>query len=144
MGEMRGGGARWRPAMPRNCATVRARPGGNGECLPLCRTPRHEAEGGASTVPCALTMTTRTSLRSRRHAHRREIVPPCPGRIHHDSGAVTMPAGGLTMTAAERTELTIRPRCRVRRHENRRGARTVPCALTKPAAAATMAAAYSV
>src|SRR2546422_5576236 len=29
-------------------------------------------------------------------------MPPCPGRIHYDGGAVTMNAGGLTMTAAER------------------------------------------
>jgi hypothetical protein len=30
---------------------------GNGEFVPLCRTPSHEGRGGASTVPCALTMT---------------------------------------------------------------------------------------
>jgi hypothetical protein len=54
-----------------------------------------------------------------------------------------MNAGGLTMTAAERAERKIMPRCRVRRHQNRGGARTVPCAVTKAAAAATMAAAQS-
>jgi glycerol uptake facilitator-like aquaporin len=46
----------------------------------------------------------RASLRSRRHAHSREIVAPCPVRIHYDGGALTTNAGGFTMTAAERTE----------------------------------------
>src|SRR5882672_1877513 len=93
-----------RRADPHCQETVRrsAGPGGNGECVPRGRTPSHASRGGASRVPCALTMRAAPSLWSRRHAHRREIVPPCPGRIHDDGGAVTMNAGGLTMTAAER------------------------------------------
>src|SRR5882672_7270397 len=93
-----------RRADPHCQETVRrsAGPGGNGECVPRGRTPSHASRGGASRVPCALTMRAAPSLWSRRHAHRREIVPPCPGRIHDDGGAVTINAGGLTMTAAER------------------------------------------
>ncbi|HEY3093520.1 MAG TPA: hypothetical protein VGJ52_10500 [Vicinamibacterales bacterium] len=70
--------------------------------MPLCRTPSYEGRGGASTVPCALTMTAADVTTARRHAHKGEIVPPCARRIHYDGGAVTMNAGGLTMTAAER------------------------------------------
>jgi len=43
--------------MPRNRATIRAAHGGNGEIVPLCRALSHDSRGGASTVPCALTMT---------------------------------------------------------------------------------------
>jgi hypothetical protein len=43
--------------MARNGATVRAQQSGNGDFMPLCRAPSHEAAGGASTVPYALTMT---------------------------------------------------------------------------------------
>src|ERR1700704_860539 len=104
---MIGGGAPCRHCQE----TVRrsARQGGNGACVPRCRTPSHASRGGASPVPCALTMraadvtmVAAPSLWPRRHAHRREIVPPCPGRLHDEGGAVTINAGGLTMTPAER------------------------------------------
>src|SRR2546425_6730713 len=49
-------------------------------------------------------------------------MPPCPGRIHDDGGAVTMNAGGLTMTAAERAGTP--------NHATRS-----PCAVTRTAAA---------
>jgi len=60
--------------------TVRrsARPGGNGACVPLGRTPSHESRGGASPVPCVLTMTTAdvtavAAARAQDHADEGEI-----------------------------------------------------------------------
>src|SRR5882672_3640846 len=109
-----------RRADPHCQETVRrsAGPGGNGECVPRGRTPSHASRGGASRVPCALTMRAAPSLWSRRHAHRREIVPPCPGRIHYDGGAVTMNAGGFTMNAGELT-MTAAKRDRTPNHATR-------------------------
>src|SRR5438552_2808794 len=86
---MIGRGAPCRPAMPRNGATVRGRQGGNGECVPLGRTPRHESRGGAPTVPCALTM---------RAADVTMVAAPSlwPRRSHYGPGVVTMaPASSL-------------------------------------------------
>jgi hypothetical protein len=56
------------------CASVTRR---NGEFMPLCRTPRHEAASGASTVPYALTMTAAdvtTAAAARAQARNRATV----------------------------------------------------------------------
>src|SRR2546426_12513368 len=111
---MIGRGASCRPAMPRTWTAVRA--AGRERRMratrshaeprqPRRRLPgavRAHDEGGAS-------------LWSRRHAHRCEIVPPCPGRLHDDGGAVTMNAGGLTINAGELT-MTAAERDRTPNH----------------------------
>src|SRR3989442_15846642 len=91
-----GGRARCRPAMPRNCATVRAGEGENGECVPLCRTPSYDGRGGASTGPCALTMTAAAATMAAAAATMTAAATTMAAT------AATMNAGGLTMTAAER------------------------------------------
>ena len=69
--------------MPRNCATVRAREGEKGECVPLCRTPSYDGRGGASTGPCALTMTAAAATMMAAQSR-------WPRRRHDDGTAVAM------------------------------------------------------
>src|SRR2546426_3278600 len=115
---MIGRGAPCSPARPRNGTT--ARPAGWERRMRATRshaeprTPRRRLLGAVR----AHDEGRRTSLWSRRHTHRREIVPPCPGRIHDDGGAVTMNAGGLTINAGERT-MTTAERDRTPNHATR-------------------------
>src|SRR2546426_497443 len=69
--------------MSRNCATVRAREGEKGECVPRCRTPSYDGRGGASTGPCALTLTAAAATMT--------------------AAATTMAAAAATMAAAAAT-----------------------------------------
>ena len=124
--------------------------GGNGEFVSPCRTPSHEAGAGASTMPCALTMTAvdvTTVAAARAQARSCATVSrphsPWRRRRHDERGRAHHERGGLTMITAQRAERTVMPTLSRAQSPEPPRRRTVSCALTKTAAAVTMAAAQS-